>query len=355
MGLNTLWFEGDHPSTPHCAPICPHRQPPFPINSPNAPNEPPVSRFPSNSIAAPAHDAAVPGNRCAVRGSWTIFADGEMVLRHSGELVDRLDIGTPINTGTRVGDRLGLVSNRGGEATVSLIDLAPENPRVVFELPAMDVSTVHPSLDGGLHVPALDGTLTTYDAAGELVSEFDTGADNVRFITLDPVTERLAVGTSRGVVLIDTKTGETEQLRGGEVVTNLGFARDGSMMVITGADGTVRLWDQRCPASPDTPPAISDSTDATTSSGASKVATGDRSSTTGRTVAARSSTSSAESYDRYQQHCRRAAARVRRWLIPTSLRPSSRTSPGPKPSKQISDDHGVDTMPEACTVTSPST
>ena len=46
-----------------------------------------------------------------------------------------------------------------------------------------------------------------------------------------------------GVVKIDTITGETERLEGGESVTNLGFARDGSMLVITGADGTVRLWD----------------------------------------------------------------------------------------------------------------
>ena len=176
-------------------------------------------------------------------GSWTIFANGEMFLRRYGEIVDRLDVGTPINTGTRFGDLLGLVSTRGGDAVVSLIDLAPEVPRVVFERPATDISTVHPSLDGGLHVLALDGTLTTYDSAGEIVSEFDTGADEVRIITLDPETARLAVGTFGGVVLIDTITGETEQLEGGESVTNLGFARDGSMLVVTGADGTVRLWD----------------------------------------------------------------------------------------------------------------
>lgn len=177
------------------------------------------------------------------RGSWTIFADGEMFLRRDGEIVDRLDVGTPINTGTRFGDLLGLVSNRGGSATVSLVDLAPDDPRVVFDLPATDISTVHPSVDGGLHVLALDGMLTTYDAAGGLLSEFDTGAGEVQIITLDPETERLAVGTFGGVALIDTITGETQQLQGGEKVTNLGFARNGSMLVITGADGTVRLWD----------------------------------------------------------------------------------------------------------------
>ena len=124
--------------------------------------------------------------------------------------------GLPINTGTRIGDLLGLVSNRDGEAVVSLVDLAPGDPRVVFELPVTDISTVIPSLDGGLHTLAFDGTLTTYDSTGEFVSEFDTGAEEVRVITLDPESERLAVGTFGGVVLIDTITGETEQLQGGE-------------------------------------------------------------------------------------------------------------------------------------------
>jgi hypothetical protein len=176
-------------------------------------------------------------------GSWTIFADGEMVRRRDGEPVNRLDIGMPINTGTRVGNLLGLVSSRGGDALAALVDLASGEPGVVFQVPVTDVSTAHPSLDGGLHVLEFDGTLTTFDAAGVTVSEFDTGAEDVRIITLDPQTERLAVGTLGGVVLIDTITGETEQLQGGEEVTNLGFARNGSMLVITAADGTVRLWD----------------------------------------------------------------------------------------------------------------
>ena len=176
-------------------------------------------------------------------GSWTIYADGTMVLRQDDEVVDRLDVGTPINTGTRIGDLLGLVSSRDGDAVVSLVDLAPGERRVVFEVPVTDISTVIPSLEGGLHTLAFDGTLTTYDSTGQFVSEFDTGAEEVRVLTLDPESERLAVGTSGGVVLIDTNSGETEQLQGGEQVTNLGFARDGSMLVITAADGTVRLWD----------------------------------------------------------------------------------------------------------------
>ena len=176
-------------------------------------------------------------------GSWTVLANGEMLLRRDGEVVERLDVGTGINTGTRFGDLLGLVSDRDGEAVVSLVDLAPDAPRIVFQEPVTDITTVHPSVDGGLHVLAFDGTLTTYDATGEIVDEFDTGAEVVQILTLDPETERLAVGTFGGVALIDTVTGDTEQLQGGEKVTNLGFARDGSMLVITGADGTVRLYD----------------------------------------------------------------------------------------------------------------
>ena len=40
----------------------------------------------------------------------------------------------------------------------------------------------------------------------------------------------------------------------------------------------------------------------------------------------------------------RTPLRVRRWLNPTSLRPSSNTSPGPSPAKQTRSDHGVVTI-----------
>ena len=35
------------------------------------------------------------------QGSWTIFADGTMILRRDGKVVERLDVGTSINTGTK--------------------------------------------------------------------------------------------------------------------------------------------------------------------------------------------------------------------------------------------------------------
>ena len=50
--------------------------------------------------------------------------------------------------------------------------------------------------------------------------------------------------------------------------------------------------------------------------------------------------SSAGSQSRRTTHWKRAPARVRRCEMPTTLRPSISTSPGPSPAKQICDDHG---------------
>ena len=52
-------------------------------------------------------------------------------------------------------------------------------------------------------------------------------------------------------------------------------------------------------------------------------------------------------------HWKRAAARVRRWLIPTSLASPCTTSPGPTPSKQTRSDQGVRTIPPRCTRSAP--
>jgi DNA-binding SARP family transcriptional activator/WD40 repeat protein len=181
------------------------------------------------------------------RGSWTIFADGQLVLQRDGVFERRLDVDGFIYTGTRFGDLMGLVVTSAEDPAadrVVLVDLDPDDPRLMFDIASPSTSTVHPSVDGGLHVLGVDGTLTTYDESGELVSRFETGVGEVSIVTLDPATEQLAVGARpSGVVLIDTTTGETRALEGGEAVTNLGFARDGSMLVITGADGTVRLYD----------------------------------------------------------------------------------------------------------------
>ena len=176
-------------------------------------------------------------------GVWTIAPNGELVLRTGDVEIERIELGAEILTGTRFQDRMALVVGRPA-SSVWLVDLSPAQPRPLFEVDAPGASTAHPSVDGGVHVLDADGTLRTYDAAGDLVSDFETGATGVAIITLDPSSRTLAVGSNPGgVVLIDTETGDVERLPGGDSITNLGFARDGAMLVITGADGTVRLWD----------------------------------------------------------------------------------------------------------------
>src|SRR2546421_8133947 len=50
----------------------------------------------------------------------------------------------------------------------------------------------------------------------------------------------------------------------------------------------------------------------------------------------------------YVTHWKRAAARLRRWLSPTTLRPSTVTSPGPRPAKHTAADQGVRRRAPSC-------
>jgi WD40 repeat protein len=89
-----------------------------------------------------------------------------------------------------------------------------------------------------------DGTLRTYNASGEPIGELATGAQNPFVNTMDPSSGVLAVAADPGgVVVIDPASSEVEHLPGNDSVANLGFARDGQLLVITGFDGTVRVWD----------------------------------------------------------------------------------------------------------------
>ena len=89
-----------------------------------------------------------------------------------------------------------------------------------------------------------DGILHSYDENGDPTGELATGAELAIINTMDPTTGVLA-GASQigGVVVINPATGEVEQLPKRARVANLGFARDGQLLVITGFDGTVRVWD----------------------------------------------------------------------------------------------------------------
>ena len=161
-------------------------------------------------------------------------------------LVERIDFPGRLDNWTRFGDVIAILHLDADENRVaSLVSLEHDESRVIFTVPAPDGSSVHPALGGGLHVFDRDGTLHTYAADGELAGEVDTGAQETFINTMDPTTGVLAVdgGAVGAVVFIDPANGDVDQLPGNDSVANLGFAQDGRLLVITGFDGTVRIWD----------------------------------------------------------------------------------------------------------------
>jgi hypothetical protein len=88
-----------------------------------------------------------------------------------------------------------------------------------------------------------DGRLSTYDAAGDRVAVVETGMEDLFAVGRDDRTGRLGFGGAEGAVLIDPATGAVTRLDGVGPVATVGFVRDGELLVVVGASGTVRLWD----------------------------------------------------------------------------------------------------------------
>jgi WD40 repeat protein len=178
-------------------------------------------------------------------GVWAI-TDGGIIARWENEtMVERLDFPDRLFTWTRFDDTIAVLGpDADGNVVASLVSLVHDEAGVLFTVPAPDGFSVHPALDGGLHVFDEDGTLRTYNASGEPIGELATGAQNPFVNTMDPSSGVLAVAADPGgVVVIDPASSEVEHLPGNDSVANLGFARDGQLLVITGFDGTVRVWD----------------------------------------------------------------------------------------------------------------
>jgi hypothetical protein len=175
---------------------------------------------------------------------WWLIDDG--ISRWAkGAFVARLDLSGRHLTGTRHEDLYGrLAELEDGTVVAQLINLDSEDAGLLFMVDAPESSTVVPSLAGGLHVMSDSGTLTTYDSGGDPLGSIETGAEYVDIITLDPTTGHLAVADiGGGVVIVDTSAGIVDQLPAVDYAANLGFGRNGEILVITGFDGTVRLWD----------------------------------------------------------------------------------------------------------------
>jgi DNA-binding SARP family transcriptional activator/tRNA A-37 threonylcarbamoyl transferase component Bud32/WD40 repeat protein len=192
------------------------------------------------------------GNRLAVQGVypepdgvWAVAARGIMARWEGDTLVEQIDFPDRLFTWTRFEDRIAVLHSDGaGGAVTSLVNLEHGSAAILFTVPTPDGHSVHPALDGGLHVFDGVGTMHSYDANGDLVGQVETGAEWAMINTMDPTTGEVALGPNPGeVVVADPVTGEVQRLPGNDAVANLGFARDGQLLVISGFDGTVRVWD----------------------------------------------------------------------------------------------------------------
>lgn len=87
------------------------------------------------------------------------------------------------------------------------------------------------------------GTMHSYDENGEPTGRVETGAAFAGINTMDATTGAIALasGVSDEAVVVDPSTGSVERLPERNAVANLGFARDGQLLVITGFDGTVTV------------------------------------------------------------------------------------------------------------------
>ena len=179
-------------------------------------------------------------------GGVSALAASGIVARWEGStMVERIDLPGALFTGSSFGDRLATLGVDAEDNRVaSVSSVQPETAGVLLTVAALEGQTVHPGFNGGLHVFDADGTLRTFDADGEPISEIATGAAFSTTNAMDPTTGALAVNSfSGGIFVIDPTIGDVQRLPGNDFVANLGFARDGQLLVITGFDGTVRLWD----------------------------------------------------------------------------------------------------------------
>ena len=135
-----------------------------------------------------------------------------------------------------------------GTEEAVLINTEPGELGIVLSVTETDdVMTAHPAPGDGLYVMLSDGRLRTYDPSGSLTSEIPTGLTNLGWAVGDERSGKLAFGAwwsgSGGAVVVDPASGGVEELPDLGRVANLGFVRNGELLVVVTFDGTVRLWD----------------------------------------------------------------------------------------------------------------
>jgi DNA-binding SARP family transcriptional activator len=198
--------------------------------------------------------------------------DGSLVARwRAGEIVEQLELWPDPVTNVSLTRKRRNTSGRPGIGDVEAVGafgggFAGAGAAVVFEYeapkavyafdptpgnlamdttlgtPPFGAAAVTRGVDGELLVAMIGGTVRTYDRAGNRVGEIDTGLIGASVVVADPATRSIAIGGPNGAVLVDPDTATVRSVADGAVVS-LGFARDGAVLVVVDADGTVRLWD----------------------------------------------------------------------------------------------------------------
>ena len=99
--------------------------------------------------------------------------------------------------------------------------------------------------DGSFHILSEDGFIRSHDRRGNFTGEVDSGLPVDGFdATAEGWQGLVAFGTTNGVVLFEPATREVTNLPTLQgAVASLEFAQNGALLVIGGADGTIRTWD----------------------------------------------------------------------------------------------------------------
>ena len=128
---------------------------------------------------------------------------------------------------------------------VYAFDPEPGNLRLfsVNSSPPFSTRAVAPAPGGGLYLALADGELRRYDKTANGLQDFDTGFENPTIAVHDVTTGLVALGGENGAVVVDPASGSVRPVSDAGDVVSIGFARNGSRLVVVASDGTVRLWD----------------------------------------------------------------------------------------------------------------
>ena len=182
----------------------------------------------------------------------TVWARGALgndfsIARLDGdEVVEQL--GFPTHIGAALfGDRYVVLREEDGVFVMHLIQLVPNDLRVILSLPVPEGTVAIPRPQGGLYVIESDGTLLTYSDKGDLIDELATDASfnqNDLTTALDETSNSLAMISQGRVDVLDLSSGEVTAVPDSSAVESVSFAQAGKILVLGTSDGSIRLWNR---------------------------------------------------------------------------------------------------------------